>query len=70
MNEALKSFSEVLNAVERHYFKGGTSFDAIAAHNGAMTLLHVLGDGVKKKKRREELIAGGKFDDLDLPEQV
>jgi len=35
VNEALKSLSDVLNAVERHYFRGGTSFDAIAAHNGA-----------------------------------
>jgi len=70
VNEALKSLSDVLNAVERHYFRGGTSYDAIAAHNGAATLLHVLGDGVKQKERREKLIAAGKFDDLDLPESV
>jgi hypothetical protein len=68
--EALKSLSDVLNAVERHYFKGGTSYDAIAAHNGAATLLFVLGDGIKQKERREKLIAAGKFVDFDLPERV
>jgi AbiU2 len=70
VKDALKSFADVLNAVERHYFKGLTSFDAIAAKNGAATLLHVLGDGVKQKQRREKLIAERKFDDLDLPEQI
>jgi AbiU2 len=70
VNAALQSLADVMNAVERHYFKGETSFDAIAAHNGAATLLHVLGDGLKQKDRREKLIAEGKFDDLDLPEQI
>jgi len=35
VKDALKSFADVLNAVERHYFKGLTSFDAIAAKNGS-----------------------------------
>jgi AbiU2 len=70
VNAGLKTLSEVLNVVERHYFRGGTSYDAIAAHNGAATLLFVLGDGVKQKQRREKLIASGKFDDLDLPESI
>jgi AbiU2 len=70
VNAGLKALSEVLNEVERHYFKGGTSYDAIAARNGAATLLFVLGDGVKQKQLREKLIASGKFDDLDLPESI
>jgi hypothetical protein len=70
VNSALQSLVDVMNAVERHYFKGGTSFRDIPAHNGAATLLHVLGDGLKQKDRREKLIAEGKFDDLDLPEHV
>jgi hypothetical protein len=69
-NEALASLADVLNAVERHYFRGVTSFEHIAGHNGAATLLHVLGDGVKAKERRQKLIADKKFDDLDVPEQI
>jgi AbiU2 len=70
VNAALKAISDVLNAVERHYFKGGTSYDAIAARNGAATLLFVLGDGVKQQERREKMIASGNFDDLDQPESI
>jgi len=67
---ALDSIADVMNAVERHYFKGGTSFDAIAAHNGVGTLLNLLGDGLKQRERRERRVAEGKYDDLDLPEQI
>jgi hypothetical protein len=69
-NEALASLSDVLNALERHYFRGITSYGDIAGHNGAATLLHVLGDGVMAKDRRQKLIAERKFDELDSPEQI
>lgn len=70
MKTALEALGDVLNAIELHYFQGGTSFSAVAALNGASTLLDVLGDGVKQKQRREELIQRGEFSDLELPEQI
>ena len=70
VNAALKSLVDVLNAVEHHYFKGGTAFEAIAGRDGAVALLSVLGDGIKRKKEREELIKSGKYLDVDLPEQI
>ncbi len=66
----LKSLADVLNAIELHYFNGGTAFDAVAAHNGAGTLLYVIGDGVKQQQEREELIQRGDFTGLELPEQI
>jgi len=48
VDDALKSLADVLNAVEHHYFKGGTAFKAIAGHGGAVALLYVLGDGIKR----------------------
>lgn len=68
--EALKSIADVMNSIEQHYFNGGTSFDDVAVHNGAETLLTVLGDGLKQRARREKMIADGKLNDLDLPEQI
>jgi hypothetical protein len=70
VDAGLKSLSDVLNAIELHYFKGGTAFDAVASLNGAVTMLYVLGDGVKQKQKREELLQRGEFTDLDLPEQI
>jgi hypothetical protein len=70
VKDALKSLADIMNAVELHYFQGGTSFNDIATHNGASTLLYVLGDGVKQKERRQRLIDEGKFDNLDPPENI
>jgi hypothetical protein len=66
----LKSLADVLNAIESHYFKSGTSFDAVVSLNGATKLLYVLGDGVKQQQKREEVIQRGEISDLDLPEQI
>jgi len=70
VGEALEAISDALNAVERFYFKGGCSFDAIAAHNGAATLIHVLGFGVRERERMQERIANRQFDELDPPERI
>ena len=70
VNAGLNALADVLNAIELHYFKGGTSFDAVAGLNGATALLYVMGDGVKQKQKREELIQRGEVSDLDLPEQI
>lgn len=50
----LQGFSEVLNLVHRHYLKGITSFDSGGRHNGAMTLLQMLTDGLKVRTDREK----------------
>jgi hypothetical protein len=70
VNEALTALADVLNAIERHYYRGTCSFDVIAAHNGAMTLLFILGFGVKAKEKMEQQIADGKYDEIDPPENV
>ena len=70
VGEALEAISDALNAVERFYFKGGCSFDAIAARNGAATLIHVLGFGVRERERMQERIANREFDELDPPESI
>jgi hypothetical protein len=69
-SEALKALADVINAVEAHYFKSFTSFEHIVGNRGAATLLHVLGDGVKARERRQKAIAHGRFDELDNPEQI
>jgi AbiU2 len=70
VNAALRSLADVLNAVERHYFQGGTVFEAVAGYNGAVALLYVLGDGIKRKQEREKLIESGKISEADLPELI
>jgi AbiU2 len=70
MNAAVSALSDVLNAMERHYFKGGCSFDDIAAHNGVMTLLFTLGFGVNARDEMEAKIKAGHYDNLGQPEQI
>jgi hypothetical protein len=70
VNAAISAIADVMNAVERHYYKGLCDFDAIAAHTGVMTLLFTLGFGVKAREEMEAKIASGKFDDLGTPEQI
>jgi hypothetical protein len=53
-----------------HYYKNVCAFDVTAAHKGVGTLLHVLGLGVKAREKNEQLVARGKFDELDLPESI
>ena len=67
---ALKAIADVLNAIELHYFKGGTSFDAAVMSNGAVTLLYLLGDGLKEKAARAERIKVGNVSSGDMQEQI
>jgi len=68
--EALDALSDLLNVMERFYHKNVCSFQDIAAHNGAVTLLFTLGFGVKARENMQAKIAAGKFDDLDPPESI
>jgi hypothetical protein len=70
IDAALVAFTDVMNAIERHYYRGMCDFRSIAAHKGAATLLTVLGFGVKAQEKMRDLIARQKFDELDAPEQI
>ena len=39
-------------------------------HAALVALLYVLGDGVKRKQEREELIESGRISEVDLPKQI
>lgn len=54
VNKALASLTSVMNAVQNHYLNSDTAFGAAARHNGALTLLYLLGDGLKTKSEREK----------------
>jgi hypothetical protein len=54
VNGALISLADVMNAVQKHYLHGTTAFTAAARPDGALTLLYLLGDGLKAKSEREE----------------
>ena len=43
---ALDAIAAVLNRVASHYLNSGTAFDAAARHNGALTLLHLMNEGL------------------------
>jgi hypothetical protein len=68
--EAISAIAAVLNAVEFHYFRGGTSFDFVQMPRGALTLLYLLGDGLKQKAERGERLKKGEVLDSDMPEQI
>jgi hypothetical protein len=66
---ALRAVSDLLNEMERFYFRGACSFEDIAAHNGAATLLYILGFGVMGRERMVEKIKKGDFSG-DTPENI
>lgn len=54
VDAVLASLAAVMNAVQKHYLDRGTAFDAASRHNGALTLLYLLGDGLRAKSQRED----------------
>ena len=56
VNTALGSISNVMNAVEHHYLDSGTIYTAAARHNSAVTLMYLIGDGLKAKAEREQRV--------------
>ncbi len=70
VSAALEALDDVLNAIERRYYRGMCDFTAITAHKGAATLLYTLGFGVKARKDMEAKIARGVLDDLETPETI
>jgi hypothetical protein len=66
VSDALKAVSDVLNAIELHYFKSQTAYDLTPRHNGAVTLLYALNDGIKVQNERAERAKAGEFRQGDL----
>jgi hypothetical protein len=56
--------------MERHFYKSVCSFKDIAAHNGAATLLHMLGLGVIGREQMLERINKGDFSAANIPEHI
>ncbi len=67
---AMQAISDMLNVMERFYYRGGCAFDVIAAHNGANTLLYLLGFGVMGRDKMMERIKKGDFSGGDTPEHI
>jgi hypothetical protein len=67
---AVQAVSDMLNVMERFYYKGGCAFDVIAAHNGVNTLLYILGFGVMGREKMMERIKKGDFFGGDTPENI
>jgi hypothetical protein len=57
---ALKAISDVLNALEGHYFQSETRFDIGGPLGGAISLLYVLDDGLRAEEARQERLEAGK----------
>jgi hypothetical protein len=67
---ALQAVSDMLNVMERFYYRGCCSFDVIAAHNGVGTLLYILGFGIMGREKMMERIKRGDFSGDDTPENI
>lgn len=69
--EALQSLADLMNVMERFYYKNVCSFNDVAAHGGAATLLHMLGFGVIGHERWLEKINKGDFSAaVNTPEHI
>lgn len=51
VNEALRSLTEVLNAVTRHYIQSESFFD-VPSSGDAVNLLYIIHDGLKEQEQR------------------
>jgi hypothetical protein len=65
-NKALKSLSNVLNALDGHYFQSETRFDLGAPIGGAVSLLYVLGIGSRARREEQKRLEAGKPTPEDL----
>jgi hypothetical protein len=63
---ALNALTDILNAIEGHYFQSETRFDLGARIGGATSLLYVLYDGLRAQEAREKRLEEGKPLDDDF----
>jgi hypothetical protein len=61
MKLGLEAIGRVLNAISEHYMKSSTAFDATPRTQGAIALLFVLDDGLKKNEERIARLKLGKY---------
>lgn len=69
VKEAIKALDAVLNAISNHYLDSTTFFAPDGAPGGALSLLHILDDGIKAGHARRERMRNGtsRPDDYDQP---
>jgi hypothetical protein len=67
---AMEAIANVLNAVARFFDIRVTGFEHAMRREGAYTLLHVLNNGLKWHRAREERILRGEHSDHDLDEDL
>jgi hypothetical protein len=66
VNDALASLAAVLNALEQHFFKSKTGFELTSRHNGAVTLLCLLDEGLRSRKESLKRLESGQAIEADF----
>jgi AbiU2 len=54
VDEALKAIVDVMNEVDIYFTGSETRYDLLTPHHGAVALLYVIDDGLKREDEREE----------------
>ncbi|MDF2766660.1 MAG: hypothetical protein K0S81_3655 [Rhodospirillales bacterium] len=65
VSEALAALAEILNAVQVRYEGGITHYDPVPGSEGALTLLHILDEGLEARERRLERFQKGSASEDD-----
>src|SRR5665811_344126 len=65
VKEVMGSISDILNALSTHYMDSTTMFESIGDSGGALSLLYVLGDGLRAEKERQERLKAGDYREAD-----
>lgn len=66
IDHAFESIFALLNIVENHYFGSNTMFKYLEYGRGAISLMHLLNDGISARKEQNERIKKGDFTTQDL----
>ena len=66
IDKILNSFFNLLNLIESKYFKSTVMFDFMMSEKGALSLLHILKDGLDARKELFKRLDKGKFSERDL----
>ena len=70
VKDALESISKVLNVISEYYMKSIIAFDLIIGPGGALDLLYVLDDGIRRDIERRKRIEAGKYLAEDLEHRI
>lgn len=69
-SQAVGAIADVLDALEAAYMDSQICFGAVSSLGGAISLLHVLDDGVRAKAKRSERLSRGEWSEEDLPRDL